>query len=458
MSVQDSASVARGLGWLLSCLGLLGLWSGTASGQLFFGNQRSVGGILVNAQGVVTQSTRDDRLQDRKALQAAVGKVPADLQPAVELRKVSLRGLEATLRGALAANAKRLPEEVLYLAGIQRLQYVLVYPEQNDIVLAGPGEGWRVDDNGSMVGMTTGLPVLRLDDLLVALRTVQAARAGGISVSIDPTEEGRQSFDQYMANVRRRRITFNEEVLAGAAAALGPQQISILGAPADSHFARVLVAADVRMKQLGMNLDKAPIAGLPGFLDLLKAKNRLPSNAMPRWWLACNYEPLARSEDRLVWQIRGQGVKAMTEDEIVDKSGKVHGTGQEDPIAKEFATRMTEKYEALAKKDLIFTELRNLMDLCVVAALLAKEDLPGLASCQLPVLTSASQINVGGLESPKQLATKCSFVKIGRNWVITASGGVSIESWAVAQRNEVKPELNGKHGPATPPGKSVWWN
>ena len=107
-----------------------------------------------------------------------------------ELRKVSLRALEAALTDFLAGNQERLPDDVLYLAGLQRVQYILVYPEQNDIVLAGPGEGWRFDDNGNAVGVTTGLPAVRLDDLLVAFRTVDAARNEGISVSIDPTAEG----------------------------------------------------------------------------------------------------------------------------------------------------------------------------------------------------------------------------------------------------------------------------
>jgi hypothetical protein len=35
--------------------------------------------------------------------------------------------------------------------------------------------------------------------------------------------------------------------------AFGPQKITITGVPANSHFARVLTAADYRMKRLAMN-------------------------------------------------------------------------------------------------------------------------------------------------------------------------------------------------------------
>ena len=36
------------------------------------------------------------------------------------------------------------------LAGLQRLQYVFFYPQQNDIVIAGPAEGWLEDAAGHL--------------------------------------------------------------------------------------------------------------------------------------------------------------------------------------------------------------------------------------------------------------------------------------------------------------------
>ena len=61
------------------------------------------------------------------------------------------------------------------MAGLTRVKYVLVYPEQNDVVLAGPAEGWRVDALGNVVGASSGQPVLLLDDLMVALRVAEQA-------------------------------------------------------------------------------------------------------------------------------------------------------------------------------------------------------------------------------------------------------------------------------------------
>ena len=45
--------------------------------------------------------------------------------------------------------------------------------------------------------------------------------------------------------------------------ALGPQTISITGVPPTSHFARVIVAADFRMKRLAMDFEPAPVDDMP---------------------------------------------------------------------------------------------------------------------------------------------------------------------------------------------------
>ena len=437
-------------------VGTLALLPTTATAQ-FLGQNRAVGGVLVDPSGVVRQATAFEVNAVIARLRQRLEQAAPELNGAVELRKVSLRGLEAAIREALANDQGWLPDEIRYLAGLQRIRYVLIYPDQNDIVLVGPGEGWKVDDAGNTVGITTGQPVLHLEDLLVALRTVNAARTEGISVSIDPTAEGRQRFEQFMS----RQTTFNRGVVAGLANAMGPQKITYTGIPEGSHFARVLMVADHRMKRLAMNFEKSPVKEIPGFLDLLKSKRRSANSATPRWWMACNYEPLARTEDRLAWELRGPGVKAMTEDEFVAADGTVRGTGQEDPTAKEWAERMTANYEKLSQKEPIFAELRNLMDMCVVAALIEKEDLTGLAGGgEFSLLTGGTDdLAIGKWHAPQAVSTQCSYLKIGRKYVITASGGVQIESWEVAGKSQVDEQLKAVHSKAVAPSDKAWrWN
>lgn len=415
---------------------------------------RSVGGIRIHTDGIVREISAADKAALVKNLRATADKLSPELTLPVKLRKISLRSLEAAVEESLKNNQGELPDAIRYLGGLQRIEYILVYPEQNDIVIAGPAEGWKINDEGNVVGITTGQPVLRLDDFIIAMRTVNAARTEGISVSIDPTEEGRRNFVKFMSNQR----TFNRSVVAALAEVMGPQEISITGVPGDSHFARVMVAADYRMKRLAMKLEETPVKDIPSFLDLLKMKRKTPGNAMPRWWMACNYEPLAKSADGLVWQIRGQGVKTMTEDEFINPDGSVTETGREDPIAAEWAKRMTEHYNELAQKNLVFAELRNIMDMCVVAAVIEKHRLADLAGCALPTITQQqSPLEREGHNAARTVATQCSYLKIGREYVITASGGVQIESWEVAARNEVKPEIKAVHAESTAQAGGGWW-
>ena len=94
--------------------------------------------------------------------------------------------------------------------------------------------------------------MLRLEDLMLALRTTENARNGGISVSIDPTEEGRLAA---RPRHRHRIRQYTPAVAEVFEKALGPQKISINGVPKTSHFARMLVASDYKMKRIAMKLE-----------------------------------------------------------------------------------------------------------------------------------------------------------------------------------------------------------
>jgi hypothetical protein len=279
-----------------------------------------------------------------------------------------------------------------------------------------------------------------------------------LSCSIDPTAEGRQRFEQLM----KTQKTFNAAVVPAIEEAFGDQQITISGVPDTSRFARILAAADYKMKRIGMKLEPSPVKGLSSFIDLAPARL---DNMMPRWWMACNYEPLGRGEDGLAWELRGAGVKVQTEDEFVDNAkGTVRGSGQTSPAAQKWSDQFTAKYDDLSAKEPIFGELRNLMDMCVIAALMTKESLPAKAKCELPELTSKSgRAELAASNVPKKVPTQCSATKKGTNWVITASGGVSINSWEVADKTESRPTVSATRERAKPAaavgdGEGLWWN
>jgi hypothetical protein len=77
--------------------------------------------------------------------------------------------------------------------------------------------------------------------------------------------------------------------------------------PPESHFARILVASDYHMS----DQDEArSVAGeaVAEFVDILKQENAPLDNMMPRWWMACDYQPEC-SKDGLAFELRGRGVR-----------------------------------------------------------------------------------------------------------------------------------------------------
>jgi len=165
--------------------------------QFFAGNQ-AVGGVKFDADGMIRNATVVEKGQFQQAVLDAIADAPADMTGQCETRKVSLKRLDAALRECAAAGTA-VPDEIGCLAGLQGIRYVVALPEQNDILLIGPAEGWKVADDGTVVGKTTGKPVLLLDDLLVALRAVNSPTPSVFSCSIDPTEEGRRKVQQLKA-------------------------------------------------------------------------------------------------------------------------------------------------------------------------------------------------------------------------------------------------------------------
>lgn len=439
------------------CLAALGLIAAIPPAAWAFGFVRqAVGGIFIDPRGAVSNAERDQIGELRKERLNAMQPIAGDLNQPAKMRKVSLRMLNETIAECVRKD-QPLPDEIKCLAGLQRIQYVFVYPEQNDIVLAGYGEGWQVDQRGNLVGITTGRPVLMLDDLLVALRTSRQASQGGISCSIDPTKEG-------LARLQAALPTLGLNPKAAAQKmeqTLGPQIVSFTGVPTFSHFARVLLAADFRMKRIAMHFDPSPVKGLPDYLHMLKgAKGAAAQEGMlPRWWLTTDYDPLLTDGEGLAWELRGPGVKAMSEADFVDLQGNRTHSGQASPLAQKWADLMTEKYDELSVKEPIFGELRNCMDLAVVAALIDKEHLAAKAGLEWGALLDADQLPTEEYLTPKQIDSKASFISARDNYIMSVSGGVAINSWPAADRKEASDALAPvRTAAAESRTKSWWWN
>ncbi|MBN1395023.1 MAG: DUF1598 domain-containing protein [Pirellulales bacterium] len=417
---------------------------------------RAVGGISIDADGLLSGAQPDALDALSKLRRQAMQQIPDGMSETSETRKISLRQLEAALAECLA-NDKPIPDEIKYLAGLQRIEYVFVYPELKDVVLVGVGEGWKVDDRGNVVGVKSGRPTMLLDDLLVAIRTARDARRGGITCSIDPTPEGLQNMQQVPGPTRNSDRTEAWAYAATLAKALGPQRISINGVPADSHFARVLVAADYRMKRIAMNIEPSPLRGLPSYLQMHPSRAR--GFKTPRFWLEPSYEAILHDEDALSFELSGSAVVAKTEEDYLATTGNVKHSGKAGGPAQRWANLMTQKYAELAVADPIFGELHNCMDLAVIGALVVREGLLEKAGLDLPAIMDEDRLATQDFNAPKQVESLPSVLRVGGKWIAAASGGVAINSWGLVEKSlrdgENAATIREKAAPAE---KSWWWN
>ena len=324
------------------------------------------------------------------------------------------------------------------------------------MILAGPAEGWKVSGDGSIVGVSTNRPVIHLEDFLVAMRSVDAANQGsGISVSIDPTQEGTQRLTQFYAELSKRR-EFNPSMKGDVEQVMGDQQIRLTGVPQDSRFAHVLVAADYKMKRIAMGLEASPIKSLPSFLDLAVKGKAKTVRMAPRFWMECNYQPLAKSENGHVWQLRGQGVKTLCEETVVSRDGKQKV--KPNRFATKWSDLMTKHFDELAAADATFGELRNVMDLSVVGALMKQQQMTQAVSLDIPGILGLTEVaTTPAWTVPKTVPTQCSFARLSRSWLVTASGGVTVDSWAVADKSEVDAKVGEVAQVALKRSTDRWW-
>ena len=123
------------------------------------------------------------------------------------------------------------------------------------------------------------------------------------------------------------------------------------------------------------------------------------------------------------------------------ENGQVQAAGK-DPAAEKWAQLMTDRYDALGKEDPVFTELRNVMDMCVAAAVIRNHNLQQAAQLELPhLLGEQGSLATEAWHTPREVSTQTSFIKTSRGLTITASGGVDIDYLSPTQNPTLSPEV-----------------
>ena len=411
-----------------------------------------VGGVMVDTESVLgARETAIDAATLAK-LNQGLKSADQDANVKAELRMISLKALNEQLNKAVEQK-QEIPVEVQFMAGLQRIKYLIVDEENHDIIIGGPAEGLVSDEAGNVVGSESGLPAIHLEDFLVALRASTEARTGrGVSVSMDPTPEGVKNLQKLYSTKKQ----FSPQMVGAIQEAMGEHIISLTGVPKDTRFSQILVAADYRMKQLAMGLDQSKARNMPSVIEMA-AKARNAMRGAPRMWMECSYQPLATDESRNVFELRGQGVRALTENAFHNRDGVAVVAKKENKFAKAWADRLTKRYEEISGSEKVFGDLRNLMDMSVVAAIIERERLADKTGADISTLLN-DDIRLDSRPVPETVPTQCSFVNVARKgYIVTASGGVQVDSWSVAEKSEVVAGTEKVAELAMADHKDRWW-
>ncbi len=427
-------------------------------------------GVYVDPQGVLRPLVKQDSTGRLAALRAssALRAFQEDVRRSSRLRKVSLPRLEKHVQLRLAAG--RAPDEAMQaLAGLQRIQYVFVYPDSGDIVLAGPAGDWQADAENRIVSTESGRPVVRLDDLVVVFRHMITNPDARFGCLITPRQEGLSQLQAFLRQpVSFTRSGQRREWLEKLRSALGTQDIEVSGLDPRTRAARVMVEADYRMKLVGMGLEQG-VPGVRSYLDLVKVSPRRgpPPMGVLRWWFTLNYDAVLATRDRQGFAIRGQGVKVLSENELLTAQGKRVHTGESEPLNREFARSFTEHFEALSSKYPIYAELRNLCDLALVAALVREEDLPGKTGWHMTCFGDPGAYQVELAPAPKTVETVANYRVLRTpgqiHTIAGVSGGVSINPLSLVSPGAIDMDrhgtLNNQRSTAVPKELALeaWW-
>ncbi len=403
-------------------------------------------GVEIDASGVLRMKMFNDATGalTRQRIEAAKASLDAELMAPSQLRKVSLNRLESEI-GRRLDSGEGLDDAIRNLAGLTQITHVFYYPETKDVVVAGPAEGFFTDVSGRIIGMQSGKAIMRLEDLLVALRSFPPNGKSNrvIGCSIDPTQEGLTRFQASYAQLKRNfRPGQEAHIVETLSNALGMQKVTVQGVSPKTHFAQVLVEADYRMKLIGIGLETPPVR-IKSFVEYVNP-SKVADRSMQRWYFTPDYKRVLVNQDETAMQLVGQGVKLVGADERVTTTGARVQSSRSSRASRNFTREFTENFAALAEQSPVFAELRNLMDMSIVAAFIQEMDFYGQADWEMSLLADEQALSTELYNTPTQVAPAINAIWKRGMFMTPIGGGVTIQPRAALDADNMQIDETGQ--------------
>jgi hypothetical protein len=209
-------------------------------------------------------------------------------------------------------------------------------------------------------------------------------------------------------------------------------------------------------------------AEVASYLDLVAAQRDQAPPALDvlRWWFTLKYDALHATHNRDAFELRGQGVQVLSENEWLDQLGQAQHTGRSDPLNSEFAQRFTQHFAALSQKYPVYADLANICDLALVSALIEEEHLDERIGWHMTCFRDADQYPVSLGPAPSKVESVINHQVVnGRQIIVGVSGGVSLDPWKLVRRRSHDVEsygaLSAERRNATAgelPIEAWWWD
>jgi len=247
---------------------------------------------------------------------------------------------------------------------------------------------------------------------------------------------------------------------------LGKQEIEVQGIDPRTRAGLVMVEADYRMKLVGMGLEEG-VLGVPSYLSMIRVPPGQPAPPMDvlRWWFTLAYDSVVATSQHDAFELRGQGVQVLSENEMLDAAGQRVHTGNADNLNREFAHNFTKHFAELAVKYPIYADLQNLCDMALVSTLLRNENVPDKIRWHLICFGDPQRYQVPLAAAPKQVDTVINHRVVNQTTIIVGvSGGVQIDPMAYAKSSAIKTDDYGRlkaerrgAAPKKAGGTQPWW-
>jgi hypothetical protein len=184
-----------------------------------------------------------------------------------------------------------------------------------------------------------------------------------------------------------------------------------------------------------------------------------------RWWFTLNYDAVVATAEHDAFELRGQRVQVLSENEMLTAAGQRVHTGNSDDLNREFARNFTKHFAELAVKYPIYADLRNLCDMALASTLLRNENIPDKIRWHLLCFGDPQRYQVPLAAAPNSVETVINHRVVNQSTIIVGvSGGVQIDPNSFVKPSAIKTDDYGRlkaerigSTPKKETGVQPWW-